>query len=255
MVSLSWAFLRRRLLAALFALGGMAAYAQQDGLYLGFGAAVDNQDFTYGKTVYTEARPDEVTSAESSADQTLSTLGLLAGYRWQLPGNRGMHLSAEFDVAWHPNELEGHLQGTGYTWTDTWPEDWWLQRNTSYGVALRLGGLLQRSDFDLYVLAGLRRVSAEFTITETGCPGPDLQCPPTPLASYTDEVDRRLSAWMLGAGIERSLSERFALQVEVRVIDYRRDSWDRLFEGGVIIPSTINGRETGLAVRLIRHLK
>ena len=255
--SITLSSLRRRFFAAMFALGAAVSQAAPDGLYIGLDAAVDRQDFTYGKTVYTEEglAAGQFTSAESDAAQTLPTVGVFGGYRWQLPGGKGLHVGAELDVAWHPNELEGHLQGTGHTWTDTWPEDWWLQRNLSYGVTFRLGGLLPRSDFNLYALAGVRRVHAEFTITETGCPGPDLRCPPTPLASFTDSVDRRLGAWMLGAGIERSLGERFSLQLEARLIDTRRDSWDRLFEGGVIIPSTISGRETGLALRLIRHLK
>ena len=244
----------RCMLAVLVGLAGLNAQAGPGGLYLGVGAAVDVQDFTYGKTVYTEASPGEVTGAESDADQALATLGVFGGYRWQLPGNSGLHLSAEADVAWHPNRLEGHLEGTGYTWTDTWPEDWWLQRNYGYGLAVKLGGLLKRPNMDLYALAGMRGVATEFSITETGCPGPELLCPPTPLASFTDKVDRRLSAWTLGAGLERQLGERLAVQLELRIVDYKRKSWDRLFEGGVVIPSTINGRETGLAVRLLRRL-
>ena len=245
----------RWVLGALLALGGLGALAGPGGLYMGLGAGVDGQEFTYGKTVYTEegrAR-GEVTSAEGDADQTLTTLGVFGGYRWDLPIS-GLHLSAEVDVAWHPNRLDGHLEGTGYTWTDTWPEDWWLQREFSYGLVLKLGGLLQRANFDLYALAGVRAVATEFSITETGCPGPDLQCPPTPLASFTEAVDRRLGAWTVGAGLERQLGERFAMQLEVRFLDHQRKSWDRLFEGGVIIPSTINGSEVGVALRLLRRL-
>ena len=243
-------------LAVLVGLVGLHAQAGPGGPYLGVGAAVDRQDFNYGKTVYTEEGRalGIVTSADSDADEALATLAVFGGYGWQLPGSSGLRLSAEVDVAWHPNRLDGHLEGTGYTWEDTWPEDWWLQRNYGYGLALKLGGLLKRPDMDLYALAGVRGVATEFSITETGCPGPDLQCPPTPLASFTDKVDRRLSAWTLGAGWERQLGERLALQLELRVVDYRRKSWDRLFEGGVVIPSTINGRETGLALRLVRRL-
>lgn len=246
----------RWMLGALLALGGLAAHAGEGGWHLGLGAAADVQEFTYGKTVYTEASlaRGEFTSAEGDADQILPTLGAFVGYRWPLPGSNGLHLSAEVDVAWHPTKLKGHLEGTGYSWTDTWPEDWWLKRNYSYGLSLKLGGLLQFSGFDLYALAGLRSVATEFSITETGCPGPDLQCPPTPLASFTDKVDRRFSAWTLGAGLERRLGEQHAVQLEVRRADYKRKSWDRLFEGGVIIPSTLNGSEIGVALRLIRHL-
>lgn len=248
--------LRQWALGVLLAASAMAAHGAEGRWYVGLGAGVDRQDFTYGKTVYTAEglASGDFTSAQSDAKETLTTLGVFGGYRWPLPGSSGLHLSAELNAAWHPDRLEGHLEGTGYTWADTWPEDWWLQRNASYGFGLKLGGLLKRPRIDLYALAGMRSVATEFSITETGCPGPDLQCPPTPLASFTDKVDRRFRAWTLGAGLERQLGERHALQVEVYFMDYRRKSWDRLFEGGVVIPSTLNGTETSLALRLIRFL-
>lgn len=243
----------RPLLGILFALCALATHAQDGQWHFGVGAAAERQDFTYGKTVYTEESlaQGEFTSAKSGVAQTLPTLNVFAGYRWPVPGLGGLDLRAEVDVAWHPTKLKGHLEGTGYTWTDTWPEDWWLKRDHSYGLTLKLGGLLNRPDTDLYALVGIRSVVTEFTITETGCPGPDLQCPPTPLASFTDSVDRRFTAWALGAGLERRLTERLAMQLELRRTEYRRERWDRLFEGGVIIPSTLNGSEFGLALRLV----
>ena len=173
------------LLGGLFALGVLTAQAEEGRFYLGLGAVADAQEFTYGKTVYIPGglTRNEFTSAEGDAGQTLFTLGGFGGYRWPLSARGGLHLGAEIDVAYHPNELKGHLEGTGYTWTDTWPEDWWLKRNYSYGLTLKLGGLLGNSDFGLYALTGLRGVKTEFSITETGCPGPDLQCPPSPLAA------------------------------------------------------------------------
>lgn len=244
----------RTALAALPLLGAAAAHAQAGGWYFGLGAAADSQTVTYGKTVYTAEAPGDSTSAGSEADEALFTVSALGGYRWHLPAESGLHLSLEVDAAWHPNKLEGMLAGTGYTWTDTWPEDWWLERKSSQGVTVKLGGPLPGAAFDLYALAGIRRVATEFSITETGCPGPDLQCPPTPLASFTEAVDRNFSAWTVGAGVERQLGERFALQVEVRRTRYSGESWDRLFEGGVVIPSSVGGRELGLALRLIRRL-
>ena len=239
---------------ATLALLGTLAHANHSGPYLGLGTAADSQIVTYGKTVYTAEAPGESTSADSEADEAVFTLGVFGGYRWNLPGESGLNLSLELDAAWHPNKLEGMLAGTGYTWTDTWPEDWWLERKSSQGLTVKLGGPLSGTAFDLYALAGLRRVATEFSITETGCPGPDLQCPPTPLATFTDTVDRSFSAWTIGAGVERRLGERFALQVEVRRTRYSGESWDRLFEGGVVIPSSVGGRELGLALRLVRRL-
>lgn len=238
---------------ALLALCATAAQAD-GGPYLGLGASLDSQQFTYGKTVYTSASRalDAFTSAESDADRLLPTLGVFAGYRLDLPLSR-LHLSVEVDGAAHPSKLKGYLEGTGHTWADTWPEDWWLKRKSSYGLAVKLGGLLGALPVDLYALAGLRSVETEFSITETGCPEPDLMCPPTPLASFSDTVERTLRAWTVGLGLERGLTERYALQLEVRRTDFRRKSWDRLFPGGVVIPSTVNGDETEAALRVVRR--
>ena len=233
-----------------------AGEREQGGWYLGVAAAADRQEFAYGKTVYTEAGLAQgvVTSADSDANRAALMFGGLAGYRWPLPGRRGLHLDVEVDAAWHPSKLKGHLEGTGHTWTDTWPEDWWLRGSVSYGLAVKLGGRLANSACNLYALAGLRTIATEFSITETGCPGPELQCPPTPLASFTEAVDRRFGARVFGVGLERPLGERHALQLEARRIDYQRKRWNRLFEGGVIIPSTVEGSENGVALRLIRRL-
>ncbi len=243
-----------RLAGALLALCAIAVQADDGGLYMGIGASLDSQQFSYGKTVFTpESRAaGTFTSAESAADHLLPTLAAFAGYRLPLPLSR-LHLSVEVDGAAHPSKLNGHLEGTGYTWLDTWPEDWWLKRKSSYGLSVKLGGLLGPSPIDLYALAGLRSVAAEFSITETGCPGPELLCPPTPLASFTETVERTLRAWTVGVGLERQLSERYAAQLEVRRTDFRRKSWDRLFEGGVVIPSTVEGDEIEAALRIVRR--
>ena len=57
----------------------------------------------------------------------------------------------------------------------------------------------------------------------------------------------------MGVGLERQLSERYAAQLEVRRTDFRRKSWDRLFEGGVVIPSTVEGDEIEAALRIVRR--
>ena len=243
------------LLVGLGVLGGLASHADAGQLFLGLAGTVDGQQFTYGKTVYVEGSRDQYTQAAGDADQTLPGLSAFAGYRWPLPGGSRLRLDAEVDVAWQRKRLDGHLEGTGYTWTDTWPEDWWLKRNTSYGVTARLGRSMEGAGFGLYALAGLRRIESEFSITETGCPGPELMCPPTPLASFSETVDRRHNAWTFGAGLERQLGERSSIQLEVRHTRYRRNSRDRLFEGGVVIPSALNGRETGAALRLLRYFQ
>lgn len=239
------------LVVAWLVAGALVARAETGGFHVGVAAAADLQRFTYDKSVYLPAAPDDVTNNADTDDGTLWTLGLFAGYRWPL-GASGLHMDAEVDVAAHPKRLEGDLPGTGYTWTDTWPEDWWLERDRSYGITVRLGGTFAGGPWGWHVLAGLRRVETEFSVTETGCPGPDLLCPPTPLANFTEEVERSFNARSLGVGLERSLGERLALQFDVRYTDYKRKSWDRLFDGGVvIIPTELDGRETSAMLRLI----
>ena len=242
-----------RLLAGCLLAGALAAGAEPGGPYLGVAGAADMQQFTYDKSVYTPEglASGEVTMNDDTAKDTLWTVGVFTGYRWPV-GASGLRLAAEIDLMAHPQRLEGHLEGTGYTWTDTWPEDWWLDRDLSYGITLRLGGPFPGSRFGWHVLAGLKRAQTEFSITETGCPGADLQCPPTPLASFTEAVERDFNARVFGAGIAHPLTDVLSLELEVRRTEYDRKAWDRLFEGGaVIIPSALEGHDTTATLRLV----
>ncbi len=222
--------------------------------YLGASVSADFQDLRYDKSVYREENYPRGPGFDDSgaSDKTGYGTGLLAGYRWPLPG-QGFYLSGELDVAYHGGVLRGALAGTGQRQGDVWPENWSLDRNYSYGLTVRLGRAPGPGGVGLHLLAGVRGVDTDFTITEIGCP--DLfACPPDPLVSSTVERDQTLTAWTIGAGLERPLGANVAVQLEARYTDCLRKSWNRLWnEGEVIIPSALDGDEVNLALRLIRY--
>ena len=244
---------------ALCILAGMAmdAHAESGRFYAGVGLSADFQDVRYQKSVHTANSKRGPYGA--SDDETAYGFGVLAGYRWPL-GN-GLYLSGELDVARHSEKLHGNLQGTGQLYGQVWPENWSFEKDYSYGLTLKLGGTFDGSDIELYALAGVRNIRAEFAITETGCAVPNqtdlAQCAQDPgLVTGTVKRDRDYTAWILGAGIEKPLTEAVALQMEVRYADYRRESWDRLFKDDMTtatIPTRVSGNETSVALRLIRY--
>ena len=239
-------------LAAALPLAGAPAQAEEGRFYAGLAASAESMDIRYSKSVYESAAPRDIASDAAADDEDVSGFGALAGYRWPLGG--GLFLSGEADYVAHGGTLRARLPGTGQNQGQVWPEDWSLKKDYSYGLTLRLGGSPGGSDLSLYALAGLRSIRAEFTIVQTGCPAAVAPCPPGPLAVSTFRHDRDFTAWTIGAGVEKPLGEDFALQLEARYADYDRKSWTRLFnQGEVVIPLALSGRETGVALRLLRY--
>ncbi len=247
-----------RVCASALAMGILAGMAADAGaepgrFYAGVGMSADFQNARYQKSVHTANSKRGPYGA--SDDETIYGFGVLAGYRWPL-GN-GLYLSGELDAARHSETLRGKLQGTGRLYGQVWPEDWSFEKDYSYGLALKLGRTLSGSELDLYVLAGVRNIRAEFTITETGCADPNqTDLAACSLVTGTVKRDRDYTAWIFGAGIEKSLCEEVGLQMEVRYADYRRENWERLFKDDMTtatIPTRVSGHETGVALRLIRY--
>lgn len=233
--------------------------AQEGRFYMGIGLTVDSQDARYHKSVIVGeefAREDGPTSDSSSADETIYGLGASLGYRWPFFGSGDFYLSGEIDVAYHSGALRGNLSGTGRGFPETWPEAWSLEKDYSYGLTLKLGRILPGdSNLNLYTLAGVRSIRTDLKIKETaGCEPHISPCPPYPSNIFILKHKRDFTAWVLGAGVEKLIGESMSLQLEARYTDYSRKSWSRRFaDPYVVIPSALDGDETGLALRLVRY--
>ena len=144
------------------------------------------------------------------------------------------------------------------------PEAWTLEKDSSRALTLRLGF---RADFlgpgaSLYLLAGVRRLEADFSVTYRGCGHAGTAPRPGPVVcgdgddadslpdwwDATDRLHRNVDAWTFGAGLEQAVGERLALQAELRYTDYDREAWAPV----PVVRAALSGRELGAALRLAR---
>ncbi len=242
------------------------------GFYLGLVATAEEPDVRYQKSVVIKAS-GAGNHDSGSADDKVYGLGAVIGYRWPLSDDGNVYLSGEVEGTYHTGEIRGKLEGacahggacTRYT--DVFPQRWKLEKEYGWGATLKLGF---RPEFlgtgaSLYALAGIRYIETDFQTTFSGCIGvpsagsDPASCPAQEyLVDNTSRFDRDFDAWMAGVGMEKSLDESFALQVEARYTDYDRDNWDidtaedKVTEG-TIIPEALSGKEIGLSLRLVRY--
>lgn len=253
------------LLAGLSATWSSNTSAAEGQFYLGFAAIVEDQDIRYRKSTYRKANFARGIGdhGHGDSDKNVHGLGAVMGYRWPLSRDGDVYLSGEIEGAYHSGKIRGDFEGSCRhegpctRYADAWPETWSLEKNYGWGATLRLGASpeFMGSDGSFYVLAGIRRVKTDFSITYGGCNVDIHPCPEDKLSiNVTSKYDRTLDAWVAGAGMEKSLSEFLALQVEVRYSDYDRKKWVSLPDNGnIIVPASLSGREKGLSLRLIRY--
>ncbi len=256
--------MRRAAPALAACLLGLAAApaAAADGFYFGLAASQERQDARYFKSVDHAARGRS--AARDDGDRDVSGLGAFAGYRRTLDQAAGVWLAGELEWTAHSGALRGQYPGAcrhagACTYFgDAWPEAWTLEKDRSRALTLRFGF---RADFlgpgaSLYALAGVRRIRADFSVTYRGCGDPatappDGVCPPGRVWSATDRLGRDFDAWTVGAGVEKFVGERLALQAELRYTDYGREAWTP--PEAEAVRAALSGRELGASLRLARY--
>lgn len=286
------AFILNILVCAAFLTGSPSpAFAEQEGIYIGISAAAEDLDVSVFKTV--DNTPDgnmtlsqgKIFTERDSDTKTASGFGFVLGY--QCPLHYGsLYWSGEINLAYHGGKARGRLEGTedaaarrtynnandpdlptfsvGPQVGENWPEHWTFEKDYSYGVTLRLGG---RPEFltsafgpsaGLYVLAGVRRIEAEYVNTGTGC----FEVPPALCASATDfetgtvRTDRDYTAWTLGVGIHAPVAEQIGLQIETYYMDYDSESLVQLDGTEDLRVRAVHepdAEEFGLRMRLLRY--
>ena len=253
------------LLAGLSATWSSNTSAAEGRFYLGFAAIIEDQDIRYRKSTYRKANFARGIgdSSHGDGDKNASGLGVVIGYRWPLSESGNFYLSGEVEGSYHTGKIRGDFEGSCRhggdctRYADAWPETWTLEKDYVWGATLRLGASpeFMGPGGSLYVLAGVRRARTDFSITYSGCIADVHPCPQGQfLTNITEKYDRTLDAWTAGVGMERSLGEFMALQVEARYTDYDRKKWVSLPDNGnVIVPASLAGREKGLLLRLIRY--
>ncbi len=265
------------------------ALSAQEGLYLGVSAAAEKVDVSTFKSVdntpegnMTLSRGKTFTE-RSSNSRTGGGFGLTLGYQRSLGD---MFWSGEINLTYHGGKARGGIQGTedvaarkahndandpdlpafsvGPQVGENWTERWSFEKDYSYGVTFRLGGrpdLLTSAfgpDAGLYVLAGMRRIKAEYVNGGTGC----FQSPARGYCGASDfepsevRTDRDYTAWLLGMGMRAPIAERIGLQVETYYMEYGSESLvqlDGTEDLRVRSAHELDADEVGLRMRLLRY--
>ncbi len=278
-------------LTAILAYSPAPVFAAQEGIYLGVSAAAEELDVSVFKTI--DNTPDgnmtlsqgKIFTDRDSDTKTASGFGIVLGY--QCPLHYGsLYWSGEINLAYHSGKARGRMEGTedvaarkthndatdpdlpafsvGPQTGENWPERWTFEKDYSYGVTLRLGGRPEfltsalGPDAGLYVLAGVRRVEAEYVNTGTGC----FETPPTLCTSDEDfspsvvRTDRDYTAWTLGIGVHAAIAEQVGLQIETYYMDYDSESLvqlDGTEDLRVRAMHEPDAEEIGLRMRLLRY--
>ncbi len=280
-------------LTAILAYSPAPVFAAQEGIYLGISAAVEELDVSVFKTI--DNTPDgnvtlsqgKIFTERDSDTKTASGFGIVLGY--QCPLHYGsLYWSGEINLAYHGGKARGRLEGTedvgarkayaddpqntadlpafsvGPQVGENWPERWTFEKDYSYGVTLRLGGRPEfltsafGPDAGFYVLAGVRRIEAEYVNTGTGC----FETPPALCTTEMDfqasavRTDRDYTAWTLGMGVHASLAEQIGLQVETYYMDYDSESLVQLDGTEDLRVRAVHEpdvEEIGLRMRLLRY--
>ena len=267
------------------------ALALQEGVYIGISAAAEELDVSVFKTI--DNRPDgnmtlsrgKIFTERDSDTKTASGFGFVLGY--QCPLHYGsLYWSGEINLTYHSGKARGRLEGTedvaarktyndatdpdlpafsvGPQTGENWPERWTFEKDYSYGVTLRLGGRPEfltsalGPDAGFYVLAGVRRVEAEYVNTGTGCfeTLPALCTSEESFETDTVRTDRDYTAWTLGMGVHAALVEQIGLQIETYYMDYDSESLVQLDGTEDLRVRAVHkpdAEEIGLRMRLLRY--
>ena len=278
-------------LTAILAYSPAPVFAAQEGIYFGISAAAEELDVSVFKTI--DNTPDgnmtlsqgKIFTERDSDTKTASGFGFVLGY--QCPLHYGsLYWSGEINLAYHSGKARGRMEGTedvaarktyndatdpdlpafsvGPQTGENWPERWTFEKDYSYGVTLRLGGRPEfltsalGPDAGLYVLAGVRRVEAEYVNTGNGC----FETPPalcTSDESFSPSVvrtDRDYTAWTLGMGVHAAIAEQVGLQIETYYMDYDSESLVQLDGTEDLRVRAVHepdAEEIGLRMRLLRY--
>ena len=279
--------------AALLISAQTPGFAAQEGLYFGVSAGVEEIDVSTFKTLDNTPEGNmslsqgKIFTERASDTESGGGFGIAFGYQRPIHYLGDMYWSGEINLTYHSGKARGRIKGAedaaarkayndandpdlpafsaGPQVGENWPETWTFEKDYSYGVTFRLGG---RPDFltsafgpdsGLYVLAGVRRVEAEYVNTGTGC----FKAPSEGYCVMDDDfeasevrTDRDYTAWMLGVGMHAAVAEKIGLQIESYYMDYGSEDLVQLDGmGDLRVRSTheLEAEEIGLRMRLLRY--
>ena len=246
------------------------AVAQSGSFYVGASAGVERANFDHAKTVDNSDVPNDylqsgnIYHSSDSASEAGFGGGLLAGYRLNLDPGGTLYLSAEIDGRLHGGTTSGTLPGDGQSqgrnqYGENWPDEWSVERKSSYGVTLMLGVnppflvSLLGPGAGIYALGGLRRVDAELKVDYNGCLNPRELCGPSEFDSGTDSHDETFYGWTVGGGLEKMIGDKIGIRGEVRHTQYGKENRGTFSEEDVNVPISLDGSETDFSLGVVLY--
>ena len=247
---------------------GQESSAAAGGIYFGLalpagilGATMQKTvDNTAPNTLVPDPRRGRIFRDSVSGGAAAYGVALMAGYRLPVGGG-SWFLDGDVGAGWHGGGTEAQFAGVGVSSDrrqlgESWPDSWMLAKNLSYGATLRFGGAPggpESRGISLYLLAGVRFASADFTNNYTGCFMPE-PCEPSQFESGTEDREMDFTILMSGLGLEKQLGDRLAIRAEATYSVYGREEWTTPFEDvGVMVFSSMDASELGLSVGLVRR--
>lgn len=245
---------------------GQQSSAASGGLYIGlalpagvFGATMQKTvDNTAPNTLVPDPRRGRIFHDEVSGSTAAYGVALVVGYRLLL-GDGPWYVDGDVGAGWKNGAAEAQFDGVGVSperrqLGESWPDSWSLTKDVNYEATLRFGGgpgRLRHHDLSLYLLAGVRLASVQFTNDYTGCFMPEA-CEHSEFRSGTENRDMELTAWKSGLGIEKQVNEGVAIRAEASYSAFGREEWTTPFEDvGVMVHSSMDTNEVGLTVGLL----
>ncbi len=228
-------FSPRYLVVLLLILATGSVPAKGGDIYVGASASADRLNVLYEKIVdNTDPRNFSLSQgqqlrAEDSATELTYSYGFLAGYKMPLSVT-GLYVALEGDMLRHGGVTLGRLAGSGTSagrnqLGEVWPEDWSLEKESSYGLTARAGAGIPFIGTwvgpSIYGLVGVRRLKASFGSEYTGCPTETACTEPDQFVSGSDNFSESFSGWTVGGGVEKKLGS-LAIRGELRFTDYSK---------------------------------
>ncbi|MYD43527.1 MAG: hypothetical protein F4W90_06505 [Gammaproteobacteria bacterium] len=256
-----------RALVTAFVLMPMAIAAEPQGIYYGASATMQQAEIEYKKSVRSlfrdnEGRTDTQETSANVEEKPLQWDGLL-GYRLNFAEGT-QFFAIQLEASLLGDDVSGRLGGEGESasqnlFGEAWPEDWSLETSRTLGVVTKYGisrALLQAIDISLYGLVGVRQTTIDFFSSSFGC-FQAIGCDVNEFRTNTQSLDPEVNLVVAGVGIETGLTNKAALQFEVRYVQDFKSEWLTEFEDSgqeVSVPSGLTIESTDLTVKLIRYL-
>lgn len=193
--------------------------AAAEGFYAGTAIGFETTGVDYTKSVIYSS-PASATSDGDKAQDWVSSVKVMLGHRWNLPGKT--YFAGELDMAFKvKNRVNGFIDGqAGSTAADpdVFPGHWFLDKNYGAGFSAKVGyspeGLIPLGEGgSIYAVGGIRRTYVEVEAGHEGTLDTGV--------AIEGKEDAKLAAWpwLVGGGVEIG-SKRDRVDVRVTYSSY-----------------------------------